>query len=109
MADLTERYFALQDGTARKIFLSAYPELKQYFVDSRLKRYENFLAKVAQYMGANPDVFNDYVERQQVILTELIKRFGTPSLIRERISAPVGVAEGRGVSGRVRQAPRQRR
>lgn len=108
MADLTERYFSFPDGTARKIFLNAYPELQQYFVDSRIKRYENFLAKVAQYMGANPEVFTNYLDKQQALLSELIGRFGSPSLVRERVSAPVGVAEGRGTSGRVRQAPRRR-
>jgi len=108
MADLTERYFSIPDATARKMFISAHPELQQHFVDSRNNRYQKFLEKVAFYMGSNPSVFEEYLNVQTKVLGELIGRFGTPSLVRERIAAPVGGSSGQGTSGRVRQVSGRR-
>ena len=107
MADLTERYFSIPDSTARKLFLSAHPELQDHFVESRTNRYQKFLEKVAFYMGSNPSVFDEYLNNQNKILGEMIGRFGSPSLVRERIKPPTVVSEGGGVSGRVRQVARR--
>jgi len=107
MADLTEQYFAIPDGTARKLFITAHPELQQHFIDSRTKRYENFMAKVAQYMGANPEVFTQYLNRQEALLSELISRFGTPTLVRERSTPSPKAGPSTGTSGRIRQVSRR--
>jgi len=82
--------------------------LQQHFVDSRNNRYQKFLEKVAFYMGSNPSVFEEYLNVQTKVLGELIGRFGTPSLVRERIAAPVGGSSGQGTSGRVRQVSGRR-
>lgn len=104
IADMTEQYFALPDGPARRIYLSAHPELKQHFVDSRNMRYDRFLQSVAFYMGSNPAVFDDYLRDQQRTINELIARFGTKSLLRERTGIAGTGKVTTGVSGRVRAA-----
>lgn len=35
-----EEYFGIQDVGARRMFLSAHPELQEFFVKQRTKRYE---------------------------------------------------------------------
>ena len=101
IADLAEAYFRIPDGAARRVFITAHPELNDYFVESRTKRYEKFMNKVAIYMGSNPSVFKEYLERQEGILNELLERFATPPMVREVVSkAPKGA--GYGTSGRVR-------
>lgn len=104
MADFTEQYFALPDGVARRMYLSAHPELKQHFVDSRNMRYDRFLQSVAFHMGSNPAVFDDYLRDQQRTINELIARFGTKSLLRERTGIAGTGKVTTGVSGRVRAA-----
>jgi hypothetical protein len=101
MADLTEAYFKIPDGAARRVFLTAHPELNDYFVDSRTRRYEKFMNKVAIYMGSNPSVFKEYLDRQEGILSELLERFAMPPMVREVVpKAPK--SGGYGTSGRVR-------
>jgi len=101
MADLTEAYFKIPDGAARRVFITAHPELNDYFVDSRTRRYEKFMNKVAIYMGSNPSVFKEYLDRQEGILNELLERFSTPPMVREVVpKAPK--SGGYGTSGRVR-------
>ena len=101
MADLAEAYFKIPDGTARRVFINAHPELNDYFIESRTKRYEKFMNKVAIYMGSNPSVFKEYLDRQEGLLNELLERFATPPMVREVVSkAPK--SSGYGTSGRVR-------
>lgn len=101
MFDVQNTYFAIADVGARRAFLAAHPELQQYFLDARARRYERFLNQVAQYMGANPEMFEDYLNRQQDVLAELLRRYAEPTLMREGTSARV-VTSSSGDSGRVR-------
>jgi len=96
MFDLESTYFKLQDLNARKAFLAAHPELQQHFVDARTQRYEQFLNQVAVYMGANPELFTEYLQRQTDILAELLRKFAQPNLVRERSVAEVAAANEAG-------------
>jgi len=99
---LSDRYFSIPDPAARKTFLAAHPELQQWFVEQRSRRYERFLNKVAQYMGANPEMFQQYLERQEDILAELLRNFAEPNLVREaRLGA--GEQTARSEGGRQRK------
>lgn len=102
MADLTEQYFSITDGTARRLFLSAHPELERHFADSRIKKYERFLNQVSFYLGSNPAVFQDYLQHQKETTDELIARFGQRSLIRETFRTPGGAKSSTSTSGRTR-------
>jgi hypothetical protein len=102
IADLTEQYFSITDGTARRLFLSAHPELQTHFADSRIKKYERFLNQVSFYLGSNPTVFQDYLENQKSVTDELIARFGQKSLIRETLRTPGSAKASTSTSGRVR-------
>lgn len=83
--DLNDQYFAIPDATAKRLFLAAHPQLQQFFIDQRTKRYERFLNRVAFYMGSNPDLFTQYLTRQNDILAELLRKYAEPALIPERI------------------------
>lgn len=91
---LADQYFAIQDPGARRAFLAAHPELQDHFLVSRQKRYERFLNRVAMFMGSNPELFQQYLERQTDILGELLQRFSEPPMLREvprvRQVAPTG-------------------
>jgi hypothetical protein len=102
IADLTEQYFSITDGTARRLFLSAHPELQKHFADSRIKKYERFLNQVSFYLGSNPTVFQDYLENQKSVTDELIARFGQKSLIRETLRTPGTARASTSTSGRTR-------
>jgi hypothetical protein len=102
IADLTEQYFSITDGTARRLFLSAHPELQTHFADSRIKKYERFLNQVSFYLGSNPSVFQEYLENQKSVTDELIARFGQKSLIRETLRTPGSAKASTSTSGRVR-------
>ena len=105
MFNLTTAYFALRDPNARRLYMSAHPELQQHFIDQRSSRYENFMMQVANFMGANPQMFELYLKRQEDILAELFRRFGTSPLVAEL--GPLQDANtktgGRGDSGRTRK------
>ena len=107
MFELADGYYNLQDTNARRLYLAAHPELNTYFVEQRTKRYERFLNQVATFMGQNPEMFQEYLERQEDVLGEMITRFGESSLVREvrssirPSSAPP--ARTRTTSGRVRR------
>jgi hypothetical protein len=83
MFNLSTRYFAIQDPNARRLFLSAHPELQQHFIDQRTRRYENFLMQIGNFLAVNPEMFELYLQRQEDILSELFKRFGTVPLVAE--------------------------
>jgi len=83
MSALTDQYYSLPAQGARRLFLAANPELQAHFLEARTKRYEKFLNKVAQYMGKNPELFEDYLQRQEDILAEMLRRFGEPNLVSE--------------------------
>lgn len=83
--NLADQYFSIGAPAARRAFLSANPDLQAFFVDSRTKRYESFLNQVAQYMGANPELFTQYLERQTEVLSELLRRFAEPGIMRETV------------------------
>lgn len=83
MFQLSQQYFSMQSSTAKKGFLAANPDLQQHFVDARNKRYEKFLNQVAQFMGGNPEMFKGYLDRQNDILSELLRRYASPNLLRE--------------------------
>ena len=102
IADLTEQYFGITDATARRLFMSAHPELQQHFADSRIRRYERFLNQVSFYLGSNPSVFQEYLENQKAVTAELIARFGQKSLIRETFKTPGAAKSSTSTSGRVR-------
>lgn len=102
MFELQNTYFALQDVGARRAFLASHPDLQQHFVDARDQRYQQFLNQVAVYMGANPDMFQQYLQRQDDILSELLRRFAEPNMIREIGPATV-VTQGAKEGGRQRQ------
>lgn len=80
---LSDQYFSMQSTAARKAFLTAHPELQDFFVEARTKRYEKFINQVAQFMGSNPDMFKGYLDRQNDILAELLRRYAEPTLLRE--------------------------
>lgn len=105
IADLTTAYFKLPDAVSRQLFMSAHPELQTHFVESRTRRYENFLMQVAQYMGSNPNLFKQYLKRQEDVLNELLHRFGEVPLIRERYTVTGAKTDtsARSESGRVRK------
>lgn len=83
MSDLTDRYYAMPEQGARRMFLLAHPELQAHFLELRTKRYQKFLNKVAQFMGKNPEMFEQYLQRQEDILAELLRRFGEPNVVSE--------------------------
>lgn len=106
MFNLQNDYFKIPDIQAKRAFLGAHPELQQHFLDSRARRYEKFLNQVAAYMGANPAMFTDYLNRQQDVLAELLRRYASPPLIRE--AGPSDVTMGTTTdSGRTRQPNRR--
>lgn len=83
MFNLSTQYFAIQDPNARRVYLSAHPELQQYFVEQRSRRYEDFLMQIGNYLAVNPALFELYLKRQEDILSELFRRFGTMPLVAE--------------------------
>ena len=78
-----DAYFSTPDPGAKAAMLAANPQLKQYFLDQRTKRYERFLNQVAQYMGQNPDLFKTYLDKQNQVLGDLLNKFAEPNLARE--------------------------
>lgn len=84
MHDLANQYFAIYDVNAKRAFLQSHPELSQWFIDARTRRYERFLNQVARFMGSNPQLFEDYLNRQNEVLAELMRRFGEAPLLSER-------------------------
>jgi len=80
--ELSQRYFSLPPS-GRRLFLAAHPELGDYFIRQRTRRYERFLNRVAMYMGQNPQLFTEYLERQEDILAELLQKFGEGALLPE--------------------------
>ena len=84
MHKMQETYFSIVDPSARRMFLSAHPELQESFVTSRQRRYEKFLNQVAQYMGANPELFEQYLTRQTDVLTEMVRKFGELPFVQEQ-------------------------
>lgn len=107
---LADQYFSMQDPTARKGFLMARPELQQYFVAQRDKRYQRFLTQVAMFMGQNPDMFDSYLKQQTDTLNELLRRFGESPYLKERINAPTlgqtGRSRGAGSGRKPKPRPR---
>lgn len=95
MYALADQYYAMPAQGARRLFLAALPELQQFFLDARRKRYEKFLNKVAMFMGQNPALFEQYLERQQDILSELLRRFGESQLVPEAPALRVQGADTR--------------
>jgi hypothetical protein len=83
MYALADQYFSISDAVAKRLFLSSHPELQQFFVEQRTRRYERFLNKVAFYLGQNPEVFTEYLERQEDILAEMLNQYSEPALVRE--------------------------
>lgn len=104
--DLASRYFALSSPNSKRFFLASHPELEDFFIESRSRRYERFMNQVAQYMGTNPEMFEQYLDRQEDVLSDIVRRFGTIPLIRERYSVTdqrYGSSR-RSESGRARKA-----
>jgi hypothetical protein len=99
--DLADRYFSIQDPQDRRFFLQVHPELQQWFLDQRQRRYENFLNQVAIYMGSSPELFEKYLQRQEDILGELLHKFSSAPLMRERYFVRAAPAARR---ARTRQA-----
>jgi len=83
MGNLVDTYYANPDPGARAAMLAAHPELKQYFLDARTRRYERFLNQVAQFMGSNPELFQQYLDRQTVVMEALLSKFAEPNLAGE--------------------------
>lgn len=82
--ELADTYYGLTDPNSKRAFLSMHPELQQFFLDQRQKRYENFLNRVAVYMGSNPELFTKYLERQEDVLSEMLHKFSEMPMLRER-------------------------
>lgn len=93
---LADQYFAIQDPSAKKAFMLANPQLQDWFLDQRRKRYEKFLNQTAQFMGSNPELFRNYLDRQDDVLAEILRRFSTPNLMRE---APTVSKQGTRTTG----------
>lgn len=87
MSGLVDQYYAMPEPGARRLFMAAHPELQGYFLEQRTKRYERFMGQVARYMGANPGMFEQYLERQEDILAELLRRYAEMPLAAERVTA----------------------
>lgn len=90
MFDLENSYFQIQDVGAKQLFLLEHPDLQKHFMDARTQRYQIFMNQVASYMGANPEMFKEYLAEQNHILAELLRRFALPNLIREVSPRQVG-------------------
>lgn len=103
MFGLSDQYFAINESSAKKAFLAMHPELQDWFVKQRTKRYERFLNRVAQLMGANPELFMQYLERQEDILAELLHQFAEPNLVREVQRLGESKEKGKSESGRTRK------
>jgi hypothetical protein len=104
IGSMVDSYYATPDPGARAAMLESNPELKQYFLDSRARRYERFLNQVAQYMGANPSLFSAYLERQTQVMGDLLNKFAEPNLARERHwMAPQKANTKSSETGRTRQ------
>jgi len=99
---MADQYFSIQDNRAKRAYLMSNPELQQFFLDQRTKRYEKFLNQVAQFMGQNPEMFEGYLTRQSDILAEMYRRYSSPSLMNE-----VHVVKSQS-TGTKRTAPKQR-
>lgn len=109
MFTLENAYFQIQDAGAKRLFLAEHPELQQHFLDARTNRYNTFLNQVAAYMGANPSLFDEYLQRQNDVLAELLRRYAQPNLIREVQPRAEDVGTTTGESGsRERQVPNPR-
>ena len=80
-----DNYFSIDDYGMRKAYLESNPEVQDYLIDARSKRYERFMNKVAQFMGANPEMFEQYMSRQNDILAELLRRFAEAPLLSEGV------------------------
>ena len=80
---LVDQYYASPDPSIKAGMLAAHPELKQYFLDARTRRYEKFLNQVAQFMGQNPELFQDYLNKQQQVMEDLLNKFAQPNLANE--------------------------
>lgn len=102
---LSQRYFSLPPS-GRRLFMAAHPELGDYFIQQRTKRYERFLNRVAMYMGENPQLFTEYLERQEDVLGELLQKFGEGALLPEvpRLRDENAEQRTRSESGRTRTA-----
>lgn len=103
MFELENSYFQINDIGAKQAFLLEHPELQQHFIDARTKRYEMFLNQVAAYMGANPELFKEYLNRQNDLIAELLRKFAEPMLIREASPTTVDTGGSAGESGRSRK------
>lgn len=81
---LADQYFSISDPNAKRAFLQVHPELQEFFLNQRQKRYENFLNQVAVYMGSNPELFTAYLDRQEAVLADLLHKFSEAPMMRER-------------------------
>ena len=76
-------YFAIRDVNARRAYLQMNPDVQQYFLTQRTKRYERFLNQVAQYMGSNPELFHTYLDQSETTMKDLLTKFAEPHMVQE--------------------------
>lgn len=105
MSNLENTYFQIQDAGGKQAFLLEHPELQLQFVNARTARYEKFLNQVAAYMGANPELFQGYLKAQTEVLTELLRKFAEPNLIREQAVGEVSAGSSEATDNGRQRAP----
>jgi hypothetical protein len=102
--DLAQNYFAIQDPEGKRAFLAAHPELQEYFVEERKRRYESFLNNVARYLGRTPELATAYLEAQTVFIKQMLDMFGQRPLVADSVIA----VYTRGARGQTGNVTRQR-
>jgi hypothetical protein len=94
--DMAMAYFALKTPEQKKAYIAAYPEVQEYFIEERKRRYQSFLGQVARYLGKMPELAEEYLADQTRFIKELLDKFGQRPLV-----APTAtVAASREVTGR---------
>ena len=77
--------FAIQDSDGKKAFLAAHPELQDYFLQERRRRYESFLNNVARYLGQVPELAEAYLNDQTKFIKEMLDKFGQRPLVSSKV------------------------
>ncbi len=76
LMDLSERYYAQPSYQMRAGFLKEHPDLVAYFEAKRMSRNEYWMKALARSFIANPELWNQYLQKQLDITDELIKQAG---------------------------------
>jgi hypothetical protein len=84
---LAQTYFGLPDPDSKKAFIEMHPELQDFFVEERQRRYESFLQEVARYLGQVPEVAEQYLRDQTKFIKELLDKFAQRPLVPPTVTS----------------------